>query len=51
MRLADSILNNVEPILAEWESFARSIWPSPPPRDGSRSVTTPKAFSAPLLPT
>jgi signal transduction histidine kinase len=27
MRLADFILGNVEPILAEWESFARSIWP------------------------
>ena len=28
MRLADFILANVEPILAEWESFARSIWPN-----------------------
>ena len=27
MRLADFILANVEPILAEWEVFARSIWP------------------------
>ena len=27
MRLADFILANVEPILAEWESFARGIWP------------------------
>lgn len=27
MRLADFILANVEPILVEWESFARSIWP------------------------
>src|SRR5688500_18168429 len=27
MRLADFILSNVEPILAEWEAFARSIWP------------------------
>ncbi len=27
VRLADFILANVEPILAEWESFARSIWP------------------------
>jgi signal transduction histidine kinase len=27
MRLAEFILANVEPILAEWESFARSIWP------------------------
>ncbi len=25
MRLADFILSNVEPILAEWETFARSI--------------------------
>jgi signal transduction histidine kinase len=29
MRLADFILANVEPILVEWESFARSIWPGP----------------------
>ena len=28
MRLPDFILANVEPILAEWESFARSIWPN-----------------------
>jgi hypothetical protein len=28
VRLADFILANVEPILVEWESFARSIWPS-----------------------
>ena len=27
VRLADFILANVEPILAEWESFARGIWP------------------------
>ena len=27
MRLADFILANVEPILAEWEVFARGIWP------------------------
>jgi signal transduction histidine kinase len=27
MRLADFILGNLEPILAEWEVFARSIWP------------------------
>src|SRR5688500_11827049 len=27
MRLADFIHANVEPILAEWESFARTIWP------------------------
>jgi len=29
MRLADFILANVEPILAEWERFARGIWPGP----------------------
>jgi signal transduction histidine kinase len=29
MRLAVFILANVEPILAEWETFARSIWPDP----------------------
>jgi signal transduction histidine kinase/ActR/RegA family two-component response regulator len=28
MRLADFILANLEPILAEWESFARGIWPN-----------------------
>ena len=28
MRLADFILANVEPILGEWEAFARSIWPA-----------------------
>src|SRR5687767_11252893 len=27
MRLADFILANVEPILVEWESFARDTWP------------------------
>ena len=27
MRLTDFILANVEPILVEWESFARGIWP------------------------
>ena len=27
VRLADFILANVEPILVDWESFARSIWP------------------------
>ncbi len=27
MRLADFILGNVEPILMEWEKFARKIWP------------------------
>jgi signal transduction histidine kinase/ActR/RegA family two-component response regulator len=28
MRLADFVLTNVEPILVQWESFARGIWPS-----------------------
>jgi hypothetical protein len=28
VRLADFILANVEPILLEWESFARTIWPN-----------------------
>jgi signal transduction histidine kinase len=28
VRLPDFILANVDPILEEWESFARSIWPS-----------------------
>jgi signal transduction histidine kinase len=28
MRLADFISTNVDPILAEWEVFARSIWPT-----------------------
>src|SRR5687768_13310963 len=27
MRLPDFILANIEPILMEWEVFARSIWP------------------------
>jgi signal transduction histidine kinase len=27
MRLADFILANIEPILAEWEAFARRVWP------------------------
>ena len=30
MRLADFILSNVEPILVEWECFARGIWPGKP---------------------
>jgi PAS domain S-box-containing protein len=37
MRLADFILANVEPILMEWEAFARQIWPgaatAPDPAD------------------
>lgn len=31
MRLANFILSNIEPILQEWETFARSIWPAPKP--------------------
>jgi signal transduction histidine kinase len=31
MRLPDFILSNIEPILQEWETFARSIWPAPKP--------------------
>lgn len=31
MRLANFILSNIEPILQEWETFARSIWPAPEP--------------------
>jgi signal transduction histidine kinase len=27
MRLADFILGNIEPILGEWEAFARGVWP------------------------
>ena len=27
MRLAEFIVHNIEPILAEWEAFARRIWP------------------------
>jgi signal transduction histidine kinase len=27
MRLAEFILGNVEPILVEWEAFARTVWP------------------------
>jgi signal transduction histidine kinase len=27
MRLADFILTNVEPILVNWEAFARTVWP------------------------
>ena len=30
MRLPDFILDHLEPILAEWEVFARSIWPGAP---------------------
>ena len=33
MRLADFISANVEPILVEWEAFARGIWPPGAPAD------------------
>jgi signal transduction histidine kinase len=33
MRLAEFIAANTEPILVEWESFARSIWPQATPAD------------------
>ncbi len=29
MRLPDFITANIEPILADWEEFARGIWPGP----------------------
>jgi signal transduction histidine kinase len=33
VRLADFISANIEPILVEWESFARSIWPPGAPAE------------------
>ena len=33
MRLAEFIVHNIEPILTEWEAFARRIWP-PAAREG-----------------
>jgi signal transduction histidine kinase len=33
MRLAEFILTNVEPILAEWETFACTVWPAPASTD------------------
>ena len=33
MRLGEFILANLDPILADWESFARSIWPKDSPAD------------------
>ena len=33
MRLPDFILANVQPILAEWEDFARRVWPAAAPVD------------------
>jgi len=39
MRLADFILANVEPILAEWEVFARSIWPGAPTHPATDPAT------------
>jgi hypothetical protein len=40
MRLTDFIDANIEPILAEWEAFARKIWPSTP----EDSATDPAAL-------
>ena len=47
MRLADFILANIEPILVEWEAFARSIWPGADDGPRSPSATTPPTSSAP----
>jgi signal transduction histidine kinase len=33
VRLADFIVANIEPILEEWETYARSIWPAGPTAD------------------
>src|SRR5690606_39094583 len=33
MRLADFILANIEPILVQWEQFARRIWPGGAPAE------------------
>lgn len=33
VRMADFILANIEPILAQWEEFARSVWPAPASKD------------------
>jgi signal transduction histidine kinase len=38
MRLADFILANIEPILVEWEAFARGIWPE---GDGAGATADP----------
>ena len=40
MRLADFIEANLEPILAEWDAFAHSIWP------GGATVSPAIALSA-----
>jgi signal transduction histidine kinase len=31
MKLGNFIVSNMEPILQEWEAFARSVWPTPKP--------------------
>ncbi|RYD69117.1 MAG: sensor histidine kinase, partial [Verrucomicrobiaceae bacterium] len=31
MRLGEFIVTNLEPILSEWEDFARNTWEGPPP--------------------
>jgi hypothetical protein len=50
MRLADFILQNIEPILAEWEAFARSIWPGQAADPATLRDHAEKS-SAPPLPT
>ena len=41
MRLADFIQQNMEPILVDWEAFARTVWPRPDtdPAQGPRAGT------------
>jgi hypothetical protein len=41
-RLADYILENIEPILAEWEKFARTIQPATSKMDQKELRTTRK---------
>ena len=48
MRLADFITQNTEPILAEWETFARRIWPrAPVGRTAATSGTWPTSMGPP----
>ncbi|HUR19525.1 MAG TPA: HAMP domain-containing sensor histidine kinase, partial [Vicinamibacterales bacterium] len=50
MRLADFILAHIEPILGEWEAFARHIWPTgatvepPELRDHAHAILRATAF-------
>jgi hypothetical protein len=46
MRLADFILQNIEPLLAEWEKFTRTILPAT--RDQRLSVTSLGGVSIPV---